>query len=550
MSDQMLKYLETFLPFLNGIQDSLMDAVEKVFTDGEIEDSDEVFLVYISNDLINLSSQLNKNSKNKVKTSKYIQGNVLPLPYEKELKKELKNIQSQFNQLKRKSRNIFDYSHLETRMREAFIDVFVKMFYDYEKYICILDEDVVFNKLLFMNTISSKEDKKFYEEFIDSQLFQQFTQNILKNECSYFNRKIKEKKEKEKKKKDKKSENRKASVTKKDSVYLIRPDYLGIKENDKNLIEQTIKEKYQNDEMEIKEIKKKILDNLHPIESEKYVDSNCIIYLTPENKDSAKEEENKRKLQEIKEKSKQQPLAEGLKFKASSTVITGDLTDKQKEQIKEDIKDVVIKIFKSEIDKDNKMLKADAIRNLEHPFSRTFFISLISNNLNNVISLQDNSFSFLETLINNIINSSVKLEETEQIIEEMVILIKSIKFFETQKKEKSSKKIKTITMYESMKKGLQSYTKLNQKNFWLKWFELDLKKKLEEEADDDNEKTKLIVNICNEMIMLEISKSIIKNVADTLNNNIFGEGSEKYEKTKDIYHDLITKAQYISIIKK
>ena len=336
----------------------------------------------------------------------------------------------------------------------------------------------------------------------------------------------------------------------KDSVYLIRPDYLGIKEDDKNLIEQTIKEKYINNEIETKEMKKKILDNLHPIEPEKYVDSNCIIYLTPENKDSAKDEENKRKLQEIKEKSKQQPLAEGLKFKASSTVITGDLTDKQKEQIKEDIKDVVIKIFKSEIDKDNKLLKADAIRNLEHPFSRSFFISLISNNLNNVISLQDNSFSFLETLINNIINSSVKLEETEQIIEEMVILIKSIKFFETQKKEKSSKKLKTITMYESMKKGLQTYTKLNQKNFWLKWFELDLKKKLEEEADDDNEKTKLIVNICNEMIMLEISKSIIKNVADTLNNNIFGEGTEKYEKTKDIYHDLITNAQYISIIKK
>ena len=293
------------------------------------------------------------------------------------------------------------------------------------------------------------------------------------------------------------------------------------------------------------------MDKLHPIESEKYVDSNCIIYLTPENKDSAKEEENKRKLQEIKEKSQQQPLAEGLKYKASSTVITGDLTDKQKEQIKEDIKDVVIKIFKSEIDKDNKGLKADIIRNLEHPFSRSFFISLISNNLNNVISLQDNSFSFLESLINNIINSSVKLEETEQIIEEMVILIKSIKFFETQKKEKSSKKLKTITMYESMKKSLQTYTKLNQKNFWIKWFELDLKKnKLEEEADDDNEKTKLIVNICKEMIGLEISKSIIKNVADTLNNNIFGEGSEKYEKTKDIYHDLITNAQYISIIKK
>ena len=100
MSDQMLKYLQTFLLFLNGIYTSLMDAIEKIFADREEEDSDEVFLIYISNDLINLSLQLNKNSKNKVKTSKYIQSNILPLPYEK----ELKNIQSQFNQLKRKSK--------------------------------------------------------------------------------------------------------------------------------------------------------------------------------------------------------------------------------------------------------------------------------------------------------------------------------------------------------------------------------------------------------------------------------------------------------------
>ena len=46
MSDQMLKYLETFLPFLNGINESLMSSVEKVFTKGEVEEDDEVFLIY------------------------------------------------------------------------------------------------------------------------------------------------------------------------------------------------------------------------------------------------------------------------------------------------------------------------------------------------------------------------------------------------------------------------------------------------------------------------------------------------------------------------
>jgi len=257
MSDQMLKNLQTFLPFLNGIHESLIDAVEKIFSDGEKEDSDEVFLVYISNDLINLSSQLKKNSKNQVKTNKYIQSNVLPLPYEKELKKELLDIRSQINQLKRKPKKFFDNILLETRMREAFIDVFVKILYEYEKYIFILDDDVVFNKILFVNTISSKENKKFYEQFIDSQLFQQFIKSILKNECSYFNRKIKEKKEKVKAKNDKKSENQRASVIEKDSEYLIRPDYLGIKENDKNLKEQSIKEKFKNDDKQLKEMQKK-----------------------------------------------------------------------------------------------------------------------------------------------------------------------------------------------------------------------------------------------------------------------------------------------------
>ena len=47
MSDQMLKYLETFLPFVNGIHESLMDSVEKIFSEGELGDSEEIFLINI-----------------------------------------------------------------------------------------------------------------------------------------------------------------------------------------------------------------------------------------------------------------------------------------------------------------------------------------------------------------------------------------------------------------------------------------------------------------------------------------------------------------------
>ena len=546
MSDQMLKYLETFLPFLNGIHKSLMKFVEDIFKEGELEESDEVFLVYINKgDLgeITLSSSLKKSKLKSSKFSKYIQNNVLPLPFEKDLKKELKSIESQRKSLKRESRANRVDPQLENKMRDAFVDVFVKMFHDYEKYIGILDDDVIFNKVLFMNKIK-KEEKKFYDEFIDCQLFQQFTQNILTNSYSYFNKKIKE--SKEKKSKDKKGDKGyRASINKQESIYIARPDYLGITENDKNLIEKKLREDYKVNKNESEEVKNKILEKLNPIDSDKYINSNCIIYLTPEKKDSAKEEENTN-LQTIKQENKSM-------MKKATTLLAGELTEKQIDKIKDDVKDMAIKIFKSEIkSEDVKALKTEAFRNLETSYGRSFFVSLISNNSTNVISLQENSFGFLENLINGILNSTLKLEETEQIIEEVVILIRSTKFFEKEinKKDKNSKKKEELNLFNYMKKKLQGYNKVNQKNFWEKWFELDLNKLDDEEKEDNNIREDLIIKICQEMIDLEISKSTIKNICDKFNKNTFEEGSELFTKTQKRYIKLISTSNYISSSKK
>ena len=98
MSDQMLKYLETFLPFLNGINESLMSSVEKVFTEGEVEEDDEVFLIYIRENKIKLSSTLRGKMK---KFDKYIQDNIPTLPnyLEKELKNKLKKAKSRLDEI-------------------------------------------------------------------------------------------------------------------------------------------------------------------------------------------------------------------------------------------------------------------------------------------------------------------------------------------------------------------------------------------------------------------------------------------------------------------
>ena len=48
------------------------------------------------------------------------------------------------------------------------------------------------------------------------------------------------------------------------------------------------------------------------------------------------------------------------------------------------------------------------------------------------------------------------------------------------------------------------------------------------------------------MIFLQISKSIVKNVTESINKIVFEEGSEIYEQIKKKYTDLIINANYIS----
>ena len=97
-----------------------------------------------------------------------------------------------------------------------------------------------------------------------------------------------------------------------------------------------------------------------------------------------------------------------------------------------------------------------------------------------------------------------------------------------------------------MKKFLHNYSKITQKNLWKKWFDITFKKKKGENSDENNIKEKIILSICQNMIFLEISKSIVKNVTESINKTSFGEGSEIYGEIQKKYRNLIIAAKYIS----
>ena len=136
-------------------------------------------------------------------------------------------------------------------------------------------------------------------------------------------------------------------------------------------------------------------------------------------------------------------------------------------------------------------------------------------------------------------------------MEECVLLFKSTKYFAYN----SGGKNKTYLDNENFKSNLKNYVKINQKNFWAKWFEIELKEiknikkkecELEDFEDESILKQETLLNVCKYMIELEIPKTTVKNYCDYLNDKYFGKNSEIGEKLSKEYIKKITSAKYAS----
>ena len=537
MSDQMLKYLETFLPFLNGINSTLMPLVTEVFQTGEIEESEEMFLIYINKSKFKLGSTLIGKNKRKYKV---VDENIPSLPnnLEKDLKNKLKKIKDEIDNYIKKNPVNPDLSLYDLKIRNAFIEMFVLMFHDIDKYMCFLEDDVVFNKNLFLETIPNSE-KRFYDEFIDTQLFQLFTQNYANDELDYFKTMINE--YNRYKQFVEQESNVKNIVAYVKRVYYITPDYLGIKDKNNLTIEQKIDEKYElkgeKDEEGLLIDNKRITEYIQKIEDKNYNNKNCNIYIMPEDPN-------------VKKKESSDLSKKGLKIQKTFKKKKGEMDEKEKDIIKEKIKDFTVKIFKSEdIETDDAHLKKDLQTDLNTNVGREFFTNLLSKNTSNIILLKDKPFNLLGTLIYNTLLNILQIEENSQTLGQAVVLIKSTRYFGKEEKEKvgyfkTEEKKSTITLWSIYKKKFRGYSKINQTNLWNKWYEIDLN--LEKEKDNDVTKKKVIINICEIMIELELIKSFIKNTLDKLIKKVFVKDKEKGEKILAEAIQKIILAKYVS----
>jgi hypothetical protein len=406
-----------------------------------------------------------------------------------------------------------------------------------------IDNDVVFNKTLFLEKITNSNDKHFYDEFIDTQLFQQFTQNIIKDELNYFTTMATNFD------RNKKETLKRSSAPKliKEKLYLIKPDYLKIDGESSKIIEERIYAKYKNGLIANEDGKidssYRILSQIEKIRDEYYNNQNCYIYTLPESLIQKENKQNEKTNEESNEYINKDNLIykalQSLKLKSTKSFARKGfgMTEKEKDNIKETIKDFTIKIFKSEEIEEDANLKKDLQNALNNSFGRDFFVNMLSKNVTNIILLKEKSFQLLGTLIYNSLLFILNIEETNKLLEQMVILVKSTKYFGQEKKKG------TTTIWDAYKSRIQGYSKIHQANFWNKWYELEIKK----EAEITNlKKEKIILEICDIMINLELTKSFVKNVTHQLSEKEFGKESEQYQSLVGLITEKIIKTKYIS----
>jgi hypothetical protein len=477
-----------------------------------------MFLIYINKMKFKLGSTLLGKNKKKYK---FVDENIpaLPANMEKDLKSKLKKIKDEIDIYKKKNPTNQDLSIFDLKIRNAFIEMFALMFHDIDKYVCFLDDDVIFNKNLFLETIPNSE-KRFYDEFIDTQLFQLFTQNIANDELNYFRTMVNE----YNKYKQFLSEESSAKIieTYVKTIYYITPDYLGI--NDKNIldIEEKIEQKYEpkgkKDEDGLFTDIKRITDYMKTIDNNNYNNQTCNIYIMP----AGPKKTDIGKSEDI------------IRRQRTFRVNKGEIDEKDKDLIKEKIKDFTVKIFKSEdIEMDATNLKKDLQNDINTYVGREFFTNILSKNTSNIILLKKKEFDLLGTLIYNTLLYILQIEENSQRLGEIVILLKSTRFFGIEKKEtvgyfKTESKKNTITLWKVYKKKFRGYSKINQANLWNKWYEINLR--AEKGKNKDVVKKKVILNICEIMIELELIKTFIKNTLDKLIKKEFVDDEEKGER--------------------
>jgi hypothetical protein len=179
LSEEMIKYLQSFMPFIMGIEESMLETAKEY-----LEESDKIYLVYIKKNFIDISS--NKKNKRIAKRKELLaELPDYPLEIETDLTNKIKVLKKMIEKNKNKNTR-----EVELNLRRMFIHAMATLIGPYSKYLSFLDDIPLFNSDSYLSQIL-KSNKDFCQEFIETQIFRNFLQCEAREEFSYFKNLIK-----------------------------------------------------------------------------------------------------------------------------------------------------------------------------------------------------------------------------------------------------------------------------------------------------------------------------------------------------------------------
>ena len=521
MSGKMLKFLQAFLPFFNGINKSLFNKAKPILAKAP----KGIFIFNVDEDKIDINSNL-KTSK-KIKVSSYINKHYpnFPKHIENLIIKELKIIKHNHDHAKEN----YDKYNANIKIKNLFMEVFTELLCDYKNYSYIIDDYPVFNSFLYIK--DKKTDKNFFKEFTSTQLFQMFIQNSLfndKNKVPYFEDRLNQ--FNALKKAGRSSSyiysnlfssfnDEYNSFFKINKIYIIKPYFIkGFKEYEESYISKNksinlnkiaifLSNKYEgkndvfiNNHGVLRE-NKRIMEK--PIELSNENDPNEYdIYLIPgqkiENLIDDKNNKSPNPSNNIETK-KTKTIKMGFisdeesnnenTIRYSQTIFykENDLTEDEKDEIKDNIKEIMTRVYRSDVTKieDDKKTIIDSMKK---QFGREYFVSILNTGNNNDKTIKlviEKSYLFFCDIIFNTLLDILKLDEHKN-INIAIKLLKASLFIKTIKNKKE------YILSDELFVKLEKYSLFVNYNFWERWVEDDMTEsdieilKLQKKAKDEN----------------------------------------------------------------
>ena len=473
----------TFLASIIGIDVALLDIVLEI--DEMNEDEEIKYLIFIQGDEKSSICPYKHGSMVVEKTSYY--SDLLKSILKYDLKEKLDGIKQKVKEPVKGEEKI----NINLEIRDCFIEIFAQMFHNINKYLGLVDNNIAFNKTLFLEGIEEKE-KDFYSQILDSQLLDCFITNFMKEEFKQYNKYFMNKIEFYNK--TNKTFETFVKQYEVKEIYKIKPDFLKANEDNINQNNSRIGEN-------IKEINSFIKNN------NIFKSKNFDIYLIPEKTEQLKKQkENKRitNIKTIEEKNKKdykilrkEKLISLINFEKidkkglKKEEIKQKEIEKMKEFIKDFINEFMTKIFKSDesqMDIGQKSVleqscKKDIQTLLNSSIGRKHFISLLHQNKHNTILLKKEFFDILGDLIYKTLLLLKKEDISEENIVQIIQLTTSTKYFERRIEEKE--KIENFVGERENWSLSDVYNKIIQKkigyfydmSFWTNFCDILLKEK-------------------------------------------------------------------------